>query len=181
MQGLEYVSCEERLKDLELLSWEKRSSEESQQCTQIPEAQVQRGGIQALQWSPEAASTGETQKTLLLRVTDLWHRLPREITGSLFLVILKSSLDMTLIELMGWTGWHPTSANLWFCDICPKSEIWRCNRNQTLNEPLLDSPRRPLGYNRGASMALLSPPLRTFPYKVMCSFSVAQSSYFLCP
>lgn len=49
MQGLEYVSCEERLKELELLSWEKRTSEESHQCTQIPEAQVQRGGIQALQ------------------------------------------------------------------------------------------------------------------------------------
>lgn len=67
----------------------------------------------------------ETQEALPLRVTDHWHRLPREVTESPFLEIFKSSLDMTLIELMGWTGWHPTSAILWYCEIEHfQSEVW---------------------------------------------------------
>lgn len=80
----------------------------------------------------------ETQKGL--RVTDLWHRLLREVTGSSFLEILKSNLNMTLIKLMGWAEWHPTSTILWYCEICPKSEVWICDKTKHGMNLFLTSP-----------------------------------------
>lgn len=79
----EYLSCRERLRELELFSWEKRSSEESYQCTKAPEAQVQTGAIQALQWSPETGP--EAAGTERNTEGSASQRLPREAAEPPFL------------------------------------------------------------------------------------------------
>lgn len=132
MQGLEYLSCEERLKQLELFSWKDKLRGISPMYIHTWSTGSQRHSGSSVE--PRDRTRGsrckQTQKALPMRVTDLWHRLLREVTGCPFLEIFKSNLNMTLIKLMGKTGWYPTSAILWYCEICPKSEMWICDKTK---------------------------------------------------
>ncbi|KAK4816073.1 hypothetical protein QYF61_011297, partial [Mycteria americana] len=96
MKGLEHLRHEERLRDLGLFSLEN-----SRLRGGISSMRVQRGRSQAIfKWCP-----GHTVKHrrfplnirkhfFTVRVTEHWHRLPREVVESPSLEMFKSHLDM---------------------------------------------------------------------------------------
>jgi len=124
MRGLEHLSCEERLRELDLFSLKKRRL----RGDLINASKYRKGGCQedgarlfSVVPSDRARGNGHQQKhgkfrlnmrkNFTLRVTEQWNRLPREVVESCSLEILKTCLEEVLCSLLwvtllwqgGWT------------------------------------------------------------------------------
>jgi len=106
MKGLEHLSYEERLTELGLFCLEKR------RLGRNPRVQISEGRVYKTEWcpvtGPEALGTDGNRRFLLsiskrfftVRVTEHWHKLPREVVQSQSLEILRRLLDTVLGNLL---------------------------------------------------------------------------------
>ncbi|KAK4815071.1 LOW QUALITY PROTEIN: hypothetical protein QYF61_015355 [Mycteria americana] len=107
MKGREHLSCEERLSQLGLFSLEKRRLREDLisvykylkgGCKEDGARlfSVSRDQRQWAQTETQEVPSNTRRRFFTLRVTEHWHRLPREVVESPSLEIFKSHLDMVL-------------------------------------------------------------------------------------
>jgi len=126
MRGLEHLSYEERLSELGLFSLEKRRLRgDLINASKYLQGGCQEDGARLFSVAPRDRTTGNGHKLkqrklqlnmrknfFTLRVTEPWHRLPREVVESPSLEIFQTRLDTVLCSLLwvtllwqrGWTG-----------------------------------------------------------------------------